>query len=53
MEGGNVVIVRQAIDVGLNRIAASQFAGVAARFEKDDALAGFRQSRGDGAAACS
>ncbi len=52
VEGGNVVVVRQAIDVGLNRIAAAQFARVAAGLEQDDAPARFRQARGYGAAAC-
>ena len=51
MKRGNVVVVRQAIGVRSNRIAAGQLARVAAGLEQDDALPRFRQPRGHRAAA--
>ena len=51
MEGRHVVVVRQPIGVGLNRIAAGQLARIAAGLEQDDALPRFRQPGGHRAAA--
>ena len=51
MERRHVVVVRKAVGVGLNRIAAREPAGVAAGLEQDDALPRFGQPRGHRAAA--
>src|SRR5579863_149153 len=51
VEGGNVVVLWQAIDAGSEGVAARQFARVAAGFKQDYLPAGFRKSRGYRAAA--
>ena len=51
VEGRNVVVERETVDVGLNGIAAGELAGIAAGLEDDDTASGLGETRRDRAAA--